>query len=71
MILDRLEEGCELVLALAVAPVICEVMGDVTRINPRSRDVFRSTRCVRNAVQDATKCETWSEMDREDRGKVD
>jgi hypothetical protein len=29
MILDRLEEGCKLVLALAVAPDICEVMGDV------------------------------------------
>jgi hypothetical protein len=71
MILDRLEEGCELVLALAVAPVICEVMGDATRINPRSRNVFQRTRCVRNTVQDVTKRETWSEMDREDRGEVD
>jgi hypothetical protein len=71
MILDRLEEGCELVLALAVTPVICEVMSDVTRTNPRSCDVLRSTRCVQNVAQDATKCEMCSEMDREDRGKVD
>jgi hypothetical protein len=26
IILDRLEEGCELVLALTIAPDICEVM---------------------------------------------
>jgi hypothetical protein len=71
MILDRLEEGCELVLALAVAPVICEVMGDVTRINPQSCDVLRSTRYVRNTVRDKTKHETRSEIKCGDRGEVD
>jgi hypothetical protein len=71
MILDRLEEGCELVLALAAAPVICEVMGDVARINPRSCDVLQSTRYVRNVVQDKTKCETCVEIECGDRGEVD
>jgi hypothetical protein len=71
MILDRLEEGCELVLALAVAPVICEVMGDVTQINLRSCDVLRSTRCVRKAVQDETKHEMCFEIEHGDRGEVD
>jgi hypothetical protein len=54
MILDRLEEGCELVLALAVAPDVCEAMHDVTRVNARSCDVLPSTRCVRNMVRDET-----------------
>jgi hypothetical protein len=71
MILDRLEEGCELVLALAAAPVICEVMGDVAQTNPRSCDVLRSTQCVRNAVRDKTKCETHFEIECGDRGEVD
>jgi hypothetical protein len=40
MILDRLEEGCKLVLALAIAPVGCEVMGDVVQTNLRSCNVL-------------------------------
>jgi hypothetical protein len=42
MILDRLEEGCELVLALAITPDICEVMHDVTQTNVQSWDVLQS-----------------------------
>lgn len=68
--LGTLEEGCELVLALAAAPGMCEMRYEVTRTDARRCDVLRCTRYVRNEVRDSAIRETRFAAEREERDEV-